>query len=165
MYAPRLQGKRSGEVGQCGRHDQPDDTITDVTQPAHKLTPEDGRKGAHAVNALKRQRRTDLAKRVTVVDAIVSELDDVHPATLRACLSIAKALEDGGADIPIEDWLDAQRAANTAEILHRISRLANGQSTANVAHATMTDEERRERMAQLRAIQHDTATPPTPNTK
>jgi len=48
--------------------------------------------------------------------------------------------------------LDAHRLASTAEILHRIGRLASGQSTSNVAHAqAMSEEERRERMAYLQS--------------
>ena len=83
---------------------------------------------------------------------IVTELDDVAPAALDAAL---RGLARGGAaldEVPIETPLDAKRVMEAAEIAHRISRLASGQSTANVAHAQLSDEERRERMAQLRAI-------------
>ena len=127
------------------------------------LTREDRIRGGHASQRVLATKRAEMSRRAEIAYRLVSEVEDVAPATLDAVLMLVTAARD--ADVTIESSLDLLRTAQTAEILHRISRLANGQSTANVAHATMTDEERRERMAQLRAIQHDTATPPTPNTK
>lgn len=74
------------------------------------------------------------------------------PAALAASLALIEKVQNASAELEIEDPLGLQRMANAAEIVHRISRLASGQSTANVAHAQLSDEERRERMAQLRAI-------------
>jgi hypothetical protein len=55
------------------------------------------------------------------------------------------------ADVPSpKTWLDVLRMAQTVEILYRIYRLAADQSTANVRHVHLTDEGRRELMAQLR---------------
>jgi hypothetical protein len=96
------------------------------------------------------------AERVQLVDRVVTEIDDVAPEGLETALVILRALKEAGGELPIEGWLDAQRAANVSEIVHRISRLASGQSTSNVAHAT-TDDERAARIAELRArlTQHD----------
>jgi hypothetical protein len=96
--------------------------------------------------AMERYRRTE------VVDRVVSETEDLAPAALSAALAFVARLEEALPGLDIDDMLSAQRAANTAEIIHRISRLASGQSTANVAHAQLTDEERKERMAHLRSI-------------
>lgn len=96
--------------------------------------------------AMERYRRAD------VVSRVVSETEDLAPAALETALALIAKVAEGLPGIEIDDPLAAQRLANTAEIVHRISRLASGQSTANVAHAQLSDEERRERMAQLRAI-------------
>jgi Mg2+ and Co2+ transporter CorA len=123
-----------------------------MPQPAYKLTPEDGRKGALAVNE-QRRLATELRRRqLAVADAIVDEVSDLSPAALRAVLAITQRVEDELAAIEVSEALDLQRMANTAEILHRIHRLASGQSTSNNAHATLTDEERAARLAQLRAM-------------
>lgn len=98
---------------------------------------------------------------------IVTELDDVAPAALQAALVALQRASDALEEVPVETTLDAKRVAETAEIVHRISRLASGQSTANVAHANMSDEERAERMAYLRSRigQLDADTPaPDPST-
>lgn len=91
---------------------------------------------------------------------MVTELDDVHPAALNAALVAIQRAEQGIGEVPVETTLDVQRLANTAEIIHRISRLASGQSTSNVAHAG--DQDRAERLAALRArlAQSDDAAPP-----
>jgi len=85
-----------------------------------------------------------------MVYKLVSELDDLSPAALRTALTIVRELDRQGGELPIDNWLDAKRAADTAETVHRIHRLAAGQSTANVAHANLTDDERREYLARLR---------------
>ena len=93
--------------------------------------------------------------KAATVATVVDEVGDLSPAALATALEVvtrvAQSLDDG---LPIDNWLDAKRASEVAETVHRIARLAAGQSTANVAHATvqLTDEERRERMAQLRAM-------------
>ena len=92
------------------------------------------------------------AARAQVVDRVVSETEDLAPAALSAALAFVAKLEEALPGLDIDDMLSAQRAANTAEIIHRISRLASDQSTANVAHATLSDDERRDRMAHLRSI-------------
>jgi hypothetical protein len=89
------------------------------------------------------------SRRSLVVWEIVKEAD-LSPAVLAQTMAVVRALQTDGTLPPVETWLDAQRAATVAETLHKIHRLASNQSTANVAHAApMSDEERRERMAQL----------------
>lgn len=119
-------------------------TTTDFV-PKHRLTAEDGRKGALAKNERVKEQKAELARRAEVVWRVVDETTDLSPAALNAALTLIERLS---AD-PDADPLAVLRLANAAEVVHRISRLASGQSTANVAHASMTDEERRERMARL----------------
>lgn len=128
------------------------------------FTPENARQAQQRSAAVRQERwaRERLASETAY--RLVTELEDVHPAALSATLSLLRKIEDGTADLDVETWLDAQRAANTAEIAHRISRLASGQSTSNVAHAGDTD--RAARIAELRARleQHngDDTTPAAP---
>ena len=91
-------------------------------------------------------------QRYETVYRVVAEVEDVAPAALETALNAMLRADETMDTVPVDTMLDVKRLAETAEILHRISRLASGQSTANVAHAAMTDDERRDRMAQLRAI-------------
>lgn len=94
---------------------------------------------------------------------IITELDDIAPAALETTLRGLRRGLDALDEVPIDNALDAKRVLESAEIAHRISRLASGQSTSNVAHRdAMSDEERRERMAYLRSRigQLDTPTQP-----
>jgi hypothetical protein len=128
---------------------------------AHSFTPEETRRGAEVSNAKQAAIRAERDRRSLVVWEIVSEVDDLAPATLAAALRIVEQVAASGAELPVESWLDAQRAANAAEIIHRISRLASNQSTSNVAsQKVMSDDERRELLARLRgtaASQPDSA--------
>jgi hypothetical protein len=121
-------------------------------------TTETRRKGSQALVA-----KRDIArKRTYAVDQIVAGMDaeDIAPAAYRLVMRTMVKLEDELPDVPITSALDAVRIAQAMEIAHKIGRLASGQSTSNVAHATMSDEERRERMAQLgRMAQGDTPPP------
>ena len=118
----------------------------------YQFTNDDAHKGAQRSVEVRREAAARRGQASEVVYRVVTELDDLAPAALSAALAIIHKLEDALPDLEVDDMLSAQRAANTAEIIHRISRLASGQSTANVAHAAMTDDERHARMAQLRAI-------------
>ena len=99
-------------------------------------------------------------ERSEVVYRIVTELDDVHPAALDGALRAITRTADAIDGMEVTDVLDAKRLAETAEILHRISRLASGQSTSNVAHAQLSAEERAQRMAELDALRQG---PPAPS--
>lgn len=123
---------------------------------AHTFTPDETRKGAEKSNALQRQNRAQMRERSLAIHEIVSEAQDLSPESLAGALTVARLIREGSDALPMESWLDAQRAANVAEILHRVHRLASGQSTTNVAHAgPMTDDERRARIAELQG-------PPSP---
>lgn len=116
------------------------------------FTPETASDAARKATEVRQARWAHERLASEVAYRIVTELDDVAPAALDAAL---RGLARGGEaleTVPIETPLDAKRVMEAAEIAHRISRLASGQSTANVAHAALSDEERKERMAQLRAI-------------
>lgn len=102
-------------------------------------------------SAAKRQAKWAAERRRTeVVHRIVTELDDIHPAALDGALRAMTRASDALETVPADDALDVKRIAETAEILHRISRLASGQSTSNVAHAQLSEEERAARLARLR---------------
>ena len=116
----------------------------------HQLTTEDRRKGAEVVNRRRMAAKVEEARAVEIVRRLVSESEDVAPAALSAALRLIEKVESAAADMEIDDPLSLQRMANAAEIIHRVSRLASGQSTSNTAHAVLTDEERRERMARIR---------------
>jgi hypothetical protein len=76
---------------------------------------------------------------------------DISVVALAATWEVFLSLLE--ADVPPpKTWLDVLRMAQTVEILYRIHRLAADQSTASVRHIHLTDEERRARMAQLRAM-------------
>ena len=116
------------------------------------LTPESRARGIERSAQVRTERMMRRAAASDIAYRVVTELDDVAPAALQAALV---AMQRAGEELPgvtVETPLDVKRVAETAEILHRISRLASGQSTANVAHAQLTDEERKERMAHLRSI-------------
>jgi hypothetical protein len=102
------------------------------------------------------QRFRELRQKSDAVWEIVTELDDVAPAALEATLVFISRAANAVEDVEITSALDLHRVAGAAEILHRISRLASGQSTSNVAHAN-TDDERAARIAELRQrlTQHD----------
>lgn len=119
------------------------------------LTHEDRLKGAQRALEVRQERILERARRTQLVDRVVSETEDLAPAALDAALRLVERLGRDGAELEIETTLDAQRLANVAEIVHRISRLASGQSTANVAHAS--SEDRAARIAELKArlAQHD----------
>jgi uncharacterized protein YheU (UPF0270 family) len=136
------------------------------------LTPEAAKRAQERSLEVRKANTLERMRRSEVVHRVVSETADLAPAALDAALRLVERLGTDGAELEIETTLDAQRLANVAEIVHRISRLASGQSTANVAHAT-TDDERRARLAELRSrmAQHDDGTPgngdvvdDTPNT-
>jgi hypothetical protein len=118
--------------------------ITDIT-PAKAA---EGRAKALAVRqerVLARQQKADAVWRV------VDETEDLAPATLRAVMALVERAEQAAELMDVDDPLDLQRVAQSAEILHRISRLASNQSTSNVAsQKVMTDDERRELLARLR---------------
>jgi hypothetical protein len=77
--------------------------------------------------------------------------DGIAPAAYDAALAlVAKAME-ALPTIPIETSLDLVRVAQTADLVYRIGRLASGLSTSNVAHASLTPEDRDERRARLLA--------------
>jgi len=116
------------------------------------LTQADRLKGAKAGGLARNKQRMAAVAKATEIWAVVDELGDVSPAALRVALGIIRQIELEGAQLPIEDWLDAQRATGIAVELHKLHRLASGQSTANVAHAAMSEEERKERMSYLRSL-------------
>lgn len=116
------------------------------------FTPETAAEAGQQSGLARRQAIIERAARAQVVDRVVSETEDLAPAALAASLALIEKVQNASAELEIEDPLGLQRMANAAEIVHRISRLASGQSTANVAHAQLTDEERKERMAHLRSI-------------
>lgn len=97
----------------------------------------------------------ELRQKSDQVWQIVTELDDVAPSALEATLVFISRAAEAVEEVEIASALDLHRVAGAAEILHRISRLASGQSTSNVAHAG--DTERAERIAELRArlAQHE----------
>jgi hypothetical protein len=125
---------------------------------AEIATTESHRAGGLAKGAKVRAARA----RAAVVDRIVDGMDaeEIAPAAYRLVMSTMCKLEDELPDVPITSALDAVRIAQAMEIAHKIGRLASGQSTSNVAHATMSDEERRERMAQLANMAQRDTTPP-----
>jgi ABC-type branched-subunit amino acid transport system ATPase component len=108
-------------------------------------------KGGKASVAKRQALAVERRTRAEVVWRLVDETDDLSPAALAAALMLIERLT---AD-PDCDPLAVLRLANAAEIVHRISRLASGQSTANIARRDMTDDERREQMARLRAMASD----------
>lgn len=87
---------------------------------------------------------------------LITELGDIAPAALEAAFFGLRRGTEAMEDVPIETTLDVKRLMESADLAHRIYRLASGQSTSNVAHAT-TDDERAERIRELRArlTQHD----------
>lgn len=121
-----------------------------------------GRQRALAVRQANVDRRR-LASEVAY--RMVTELDDVAPAALSAAFRAMTRAEDEIDNVEVDGTLDVKRLAETAEILHRISRLASGQSTANVAHASLSDDERRERMRQLAAMARGEAQGPASSTE
>lgn len=128
-------------------------------EPAYKFTSEDGRKGALARNAkaetIKRERRA----KAEVVWRLVDEADDLAPAALAAALELVNKVSAGVALVDVDDALTLQRLATAAETVHRISRLASGQSTSNVLHGqTLTSDEYAARLAEL----HERTAPPAP---
>jgi hypothetical protein len=123
---------------------------------AYNFTQSDTLKGAQRGVEVRRQQMAERAVRAEIVYRAVTELDDVAPAALSAVFALIERANAEAETIEVESALDLHRVAGAAEILHRISRLASGQSTSNVAHAT-TDDERAERIRELRArlAQHD----------
>ena len=110
------------------------------------------RRGQQKSLEVRRQKAADRKAKAEVIRRVVSETDDLAPAAFRTVLSIVDQVEQGMDVLQVNTPLDAHRLASTAEILHRIGRLASGQSTSNVAHAqAMSEEERRERMAYLQS--------------
>jgi hypothetical protein len=121
---------------------------------AHLISPDRAAVGRERALEVRQSRASSRMVKAATVAAVVDEVGDLSPAALSAALDVvtrvARSIEDG---LPIENWLDAKRAAEVAETVHRIARLAAGQSTSNIAHAAaLTDEERAERMAYLRSL-------------
>jgi len=116
------------------------------------LDDEARRRGLERSLEVRREKAARRREKELAIRRVVSETDDLAPAAFRTVLELIRQVEDGLDGLTVGSPLDAQRLASAAETLHRIGRLASGQSTANVAHAqTMTDEERKERMAYLRS--------------
>ena len=124
----------------------------------HQFTPEERSRGGHAGTAALRRKREELDKRSLTVWQVVDETQDLSPAALSAAMDGIRAVAEGLSTVVPEDALDLQRIANATEILHRIHRLASGQSTSNNAHASLTDDERAARLARLRGD-----APPSPS--
>lgn len=118
----------------------------------YQFTKDDSSRGGKKAAIVLQQRTNDKRRKSVAVHRFVDEIEDLSPALLEASLGIAEKILESAHLVPILTWLDAQRAATTAEILHRISRLASGQSTNNNLTLTITDEERKERMAYLRQL-------------
>jgi hypothetical protein len=119
---------------------------------AHEFTPAELSLGGRNSVAKKQREFAQRALRSEQIARVVSETEDLAPETLAGALAIAEKLRAGIEDIEIDSSLDAVRLANVMEVLHRVSRLASGQSTSNQAVMHMSDEERKERMAYLRSL-------------
>lgn len=92
-------------------------------------------------------RRQEIMNRV--LDGAAELIPDLAYTAAVACM--AQVLENG--DLPMDTQLDRQRAAETSKTLFTIARLASGESTSNVAHATVDPaqlEAIAERVAKLR---------------
>lgn len=88
------------------------------------------------------------------VQAIVDTLDHTQLGeyALKAVLALAQAALSGELTEPT-DIRQRKLYAEAAEILHRIARLELGESTSNVAHATIeqdTEARRQELLARLK---------------
>lgn len=125
----------------------------------YQLTREQALKGNRNHTAARQQRNAERAQRRDFVDRVTEAVEEgeIGQAALRTALEWTNKLETAD-DIAVETTLDAVRAAAVVETLHKVHRLASGQSTANVAHATLTDEERATRVAaasqRLAVLQH-----------
>jgi hypothetical protein len=116
------------------------------------LDDEARRRGLERSLEVRRRKAAERRERELAIRRVVSQTDDLAPAAFRTVLGLIEQVEGGLAGLVVSSPLDAQRLASAAETLHRIGRLASGQSTANVAHGqAMSDEERAERMSYLRA--------------
>lgn len=127
-----------------------------ITQHAtHESRSKGGR--AKGANAAALQRRS--ATVALIVDGMAAE--EIAPASYTVALELIAHAADALPGIKVETALDLHRVAQTAEIIFKIARLASGESTQNVAHAHLTDDERRDRMRQLAAMGSDTTPPPS----
>ena len=149
------------EVGRGGGLPTPwnwDDLRSSV-MPRREFTQEDSLKGTARAVIARRKAQAERMRKAEIVHRAVTEYDDIAPAALATALALIERVEAEIAVIPVDDALALQRIAQSAEIVHRISRLASGQSTSNVAHAQLSSEERAQRMAELDAMRQ---APPSP---
>ena len=118
----------------------------------YRLTPDKAKEAQARSVASRRKNREDAALRRQQIERMAQELDhsQVGPVTLAAAFKLAIICATGEVPVP-KDALERKRLAETAEILHRIARLELGESTSNIAHATASNEERTEQLAQLQA--------------
>lgn len=119
---------------------------------AHTLTSEDSRKGAQVVNANLHQARLQTYERGRLLDQVTQSIEtgDIGTAAYQTALDVIQAVQDRAATgLPLDESIDIYRAAQVAETIFKIHRLATGQSTSNAAHATVDPVELQARLAAL----------------
>jgi hypothetical protein len=122
--------------------------------PGRPFTTDAARRAAQRSAEIRRERAATRVAYAETLDLIVKEYGDrgrIGPLMFAAAAKLVEAAIAGEIPEP-ETALERLRLAETARICHAIGRLEADESTANIAHATvLTDEERRERMARIRA--------------
>ncbi len=120
----------------------------------HTLTSEDSRRGAEASNLVQAEQRHELHKAAHQTYQLVTALETgeightAYKTALHVIEAIATRAESG---LPLDESIDIYRAAQVAETIFKIHRLATNQSTANTAHATIDEAAVEARMVEARA--------------
>lgn len=117
-------------------------------------------RGGHKSVEVRRARVIQRAQRRALVDDLTAgmEAGSFGQEALEAALRGAETLRDALDRLPVDDYLDATRAAQVTDTLFKLYRLATGQSTSNTLSGTVDSavltarlDEARARLAALTA--------------
>lgn len=133
-------------------------TETIVTGPSpisgKGFTHDEASRGAQASNAIQETNRRQLYRNrhdaYQLVKAV--ELGEIGQAAYETALQVIEAIATRAElGLPLDESIDIYRAAQVAETIFKIHRLATGQSTSNNAHAAVSADDVASKLAELQA--------------
>ncbi len=117
---------------------------------AHTLTSEESRRGAERSNAVQAAERHQLRRVAYQTAQLVTAVEDgeIGQTAYETALDILQAIADRTASgLPLDESIDIYRAAQVADTIFKIGRLATGQSTSNALSATVDQSDLEARRA------------------
>lgn len=112
------------------------------------LTPADHQRGGIRSGQARLRLRAERADRSAILGTVLNHLEreQIAPELLEHAVNLIRRASD--ADVDIRSASDVRHLAEAGKIIHGMARLELGESTANVAHASIQD-----RMAQAAELQ------------